>query len=128
MDTIRFLKNRIAEAQEDGKEVKQNMVNEVASSALVCFTDGLCLTNSGPCGAGAVIYHPEGNFDSIKRPVATHGSILFSFFFFLGGGGDGGGLFAILSMIEHLLSNSHQITRMRVASSVTVRLQWKSSL
>ena len=83
------------------------MGNEVASSALVCFTDGSCLTNPGPCGAGAVIYHPEGIFDSIKRPVATHGSILL------------GELLAILSMIEHLLSICHQVTRKRVASSVT---------
>ena len=90
-------KNRTAEQQEEGKEVIQNMVNEVTSSALVCFTDGSCLTNLGPCGAGAVIYHPEGHFDSIKRPVAKHGSILL------------GELVAILSVMEHLLSNSHQL-------------------
>ena len=75
------------------------MVNEVASSALVCFTDGSCLTNPGPCGAGAVIYHPEGHFDTIKRPVASHGSILL------------GELVAILSVMEHILTNSHQIDR-----------------
>ena len=90
-------KTRTAEQQEEGKEVIQNMVNEVASSALVCFTDGSCLTNPGPCGAGAVIYHTEGHFDSIKRPVAKHGSILL------------GELVAILSVMEHLLSNSHQL-------------------
>ena len=38
-------KNRTAEQQEEGKEVIQNMVNEVTSSALVGFTDGSCLTN-----------------------------------------------------------------------------------
>ena len=63
----------------------------------MCFTDGSCLTNPGPCGAGAVIYHPEGHFDSIKRPVASHGSILL------------GELVAILSVMEHILTNSHQI-------------------
>ena len=89
-------KNRTVEQQEEGKEVIQNMVNEVASSALVCFTDGSCLTNPGPC---AVIYHPEGHFDSIKRPVASHGSILL------------GELVAILSVMEHILTNSHQIDR-----------------
>ena len=66
-------KYRTVEHQEEGKEVIQSMVNEVASSALVCFTEGSCLTNPGPCGAGAVIYHPEGHFDSIQRPVASHG-------------------------------------------------------
>ena len=79
------------------------MVNEVASSALVCFTDGSCLTNPGPCGAGAVIYHPEGHFDSIKRPVASHGSILL------------GELVAILSVMEHILTNSHQIDREEIS-------------
>ena len=51
-------KNRTVEQQ----EVIQSMVNEVASSALVCFTDGSCQTNPGPCGAGAVIYHPKRHF------------------------------------------------------------------
>ena len=37
------------------------------------------------------------HFDSIKRPVARHGSILL------------GELVAILSVMEHLLSNSHQL-------------------
>ena len=58
-------KNRTVEQQEEGKEVIQSMVNVVVSSALVCFTDGSCLTNPGPCGAGAVIYHPEGHLNSI---------------------------------------------------------------
>ena len=44
--------------QEEGKAMVLYMVNEV--SALVCFTDGSCLPNPGPCGAGAVIYQPDG--------------------------------------------------------------------
>ena len=55
------------------------------------------LNKPWPCGAGAVINHPEGHFDSIKRPVAKHGSILL------------GELVANLSVMEHLLSNSHQL-------------------
>ena len=75
MDTTGFLEKLTVGQEEEAKALLQNMVNEV-SSALVCFTDGSCLTNPGPCGAGAVIYHPDGQIDSIKRPVAAYGSIL----------------------------------------------------
>ena len=47
-------KNRSNEQQEEGKVIIQDMVKEVSASALVCFTDGSCLPNPGPCGAGAV--------------------------------------------------------------------------
>ena len=90
-------KNRTSEQQQEGKAVIQNMVNEVSAKALVCFTDGSCLTNPGPCGAGAAIYHPEGQIDTIKRPVAAYGSILL------------GELVAILSVLEHLLGNDRQV-------------------
>ena len=73
------------------------MVNEVSAKALVCFTDGSCLTNPGPCGAGTAIYHPEGQLDTIKQPVAAYGSILL------------GELVAILSVLEQLLDNDHQV-------------------
>ena len=49
------------------------------------------------CGAGAAIYHPEGQLDTIKRPVAAYGSILL------------GELVAILSVLEHLSGNDHQV-------------------
>ena len=52
------------------------MVNDVSASALVCFTDGSCLPNPGPCGAGAVIYYQDGQEECIKRPVTAYGSIL----------------------------------------------------
>ena len=90
-------KNRTSEQQEEGKAVIQNMVNEVSAAALVCFTDGSCLTNPGPCGAGVAIYHPEGQLDTIKQPVAAYGSII------------QGELVAILSLLEHLLGNDHQV-------------------
>ena len=73
------------------------MVNEVSASALVCFTDRSCLPNPGPCGAGAVIYHPDGQEECIKRPVAAYGSIFL------------GELVAIPSVTEHLVTNNSQI-------------------
>ena len=72
-------------------------VNEVSAYALVCFTEGSCLPNPGPCGARAVIYQPDGQEECIKRPVTAHGSILL------------GELLAILSVIKHLIVNSTQI-------------------
>ena len=90
-------KNRSNEQQEEGKAIIQDMVNEVSASVLVCFTDGSCLPNPGPCGAGAVIYHPDGQEECIKRPVAAYGSILL------------GELVAILSVTEHLVTKDSQI-------------------
>ena len=91
------LKNRSNEQQEEGKSIIQDMVSEVSASALVCFTDRSCLPNTGPCSAGAVIYHPDRQEECSKRPVATYGSILL------------GDLVAILSVTEHLITNNSQI-------------------
>ena len=86
-------KNRTSEQQQEGKAVIQNMVNEVSAKALVCFTDGSCLTNPDLARLG-----PEGQLDTIKRPVAAYGSILL------------GELVAVLSVLEHLLGNAHQLS------------------
>ena len=41
------------------------------------FTDGSCLENPGPCGAGAVIFFPDDlRGVELTRPVAARGSIL----------------------------------------------------
>ena len=95
-------KNRSNEQQEEGKAIIQDMVNEVSASALVCFTDGSCLPNPGPCGAGAVIYHPDGQEECIKRPVTAYGSILL------------GELVAILSVTEHLTTNNSHIQHRQI--------------
>ena len=44
---------------------------------MIAFTDGSCLDNPGPRGAGACIYMP-GYTDPIlhKQPVTSYGSIL----------------------------------------------------
>ncbi|XP_071133001.1 ribonuclease H-like [Mytilus edulis] len=41
----------------------------------VAFTDGSCLGNPGPCGAGAIIYI-NNQEEKLKRPVSNKGSIL----------------------------------------------------
>ena len=41
------------------------------------FTDGSCLENPGPCGAGAVIFFPDDSRGlELTRPVAEKGSII----------------------------------------------------
>ena len=71
--------------------------NEVSAFTLMCFTDGSCLSNPGPCSAGSVMYLPDGQEECIKRPVSAYGSILL------------GELVTILSVMENLIANSTQI-------------------
>ena len=43
----------------------------------IAFTDGSCLGNPGPCGAGAAIFLPDSNEEvELTRPVSARGSIL----------------------------------------------------
>ena len=91
-------KNRSNAQQEEGKAIKQDILNEVsASSVLACFTDRSCLPNPGPCGAWAVIYHPDRQEECIKRPLTAY------VFFLLGV------LVTILSVKEHFVTNNSQI-------------------
>ena len=55
-------------------------------------SDGSCLTNPGPCGAGAVVYSDQHNPVQLKR-TATRGSILLAEHV------------AILLVIEHVIQN-----------------------
>ena len=59
----------------------QNIIHEFLSEAPVrscfAFTDGSCLENPGPCGAGAVIFFPDDHSRlELTRPVAGRGSFL----------------------------------------------------
>ena len=41
------------------------------------FTDGSCLGNPGPCGAGGVFVYPgSSELVMLKQPVSSRGSIL----------------------------------------------------
>ena len=58
------------------KEIVGQIVNESSESSIVTFTNGSCLGNPGPCGAGAAIFPGEQEPVNLKRPVAHRGSIL----------------------------------------------------
>lgn len=84
-----------------GKEVIDRLMDEVPD-AILCFTDGSCISNPGPCGAGAVIYVPGQEEVCITRPVAAYGSILL------------GELVAILSVTEHFMSAESPPSSVRI--------------
>ena len=90
-------KSRTAEQQELGKEMVLDLMMEAPEGTTFAFTDGSCLTNPGPCGAGAVVYPCNQKPVRLKRPVCKRGSILL------------GELVAILLVIEYLIQNTATI-------------------
>jgi len=68
-------KTRSKEQEQAGKELIKKKVSETSENAAIAFTDGSCLTNPGPCGAGAVLYIGE-EITELKQPVCKRGSIL----------------------------------------------------
>ena len=86
-------KFRTTEQQELGKKLVMDMMMEAPEGTVFAFTDGSCLTNPGPRGAGATIYTDHHQPVHLKRPVARRGSILL------------GELVAILITLEYILEN-----------------------
>ena len=60
-----------------GQTIIHELLSEAPDRSSFAFTDGSCLDNPGPCGAGAVIFLPDdpGGLE-LTRPVAARGSIL----------------------------------------------------
>jgi len=70
-------KTRTADQNVIAKEIISRMVESCDSTTVVAFTDGSCLGNPGPCGAGACVYPPGGAQPvHLKQPVSVRGSIL----------------------------------------------------
>ena len=91
-------KSRTSDQQEQGRELILDMMMEAPEGTTFAFTDGSCLTNPGPCGAGAVIYQDHHQPVYLKRPVSRRGTILL------------GELVAILITLEYMVQH---ITSMR---------------
>ena len=70
-------KSRTPEQELLCQEVINELMEESDSTQAISFTDGSCIGNPGPCGAGAIIYSetlkPAAR---LHRPVAQRGSIL----------------------------------------------------
>ena len=80
------------------------MIKDGPEESILCFTDGSCIPNPGPCGAGAVLYIPGEEDILIQKPVTVHGSILLA------------ELVAILVVLEHLITSSSRIKSLRLFS------------
>ena len=60
-----------------GSSKNRTSVQQAPVRSCFAFTDGSCLENPGPCGAGAVIIFPDDPSGlELTRPVAARGSIL----------------------------------------------------
>ena len=70
-------KNRSSAQQEMGQNIIHELLSEAPGRSSFAFTDGSCLGNPGPCGAGAVVFLPDDPSGlELTRPVAARGSIL----------------------------------------------------
>lgn len=70
-------KSRSEEQKQMCKVVVDELMLKSGQNQAVAFTDGSCLGNPGPCGAGAIIYTEDQRpATRLHRPVAERGSIL----------------------------------------------------
>ncbi|VDI12005.1 Hypothetical predicted protein [Mytilus galloprovincialis] len=88
-------KSRTNEQQELCQETINQLMGDCTQEQAISFTDGSCLGNPGPCGAGAIIYaehiKPAAR---LHRPVAQRGSILLA------------ELIAILKFLEYCITEN----------------------
>ena len=90
-------KNRSTDQQKTGKDVIDKLIKDGPEESILCFTDGSCIPNPGPCGAGAVLNIPGEEDILIQKTVTVHGFILLA------------ELVAILVVLEHLNTSSSRI-------------------
>ena len=64
-------KNRTSVQQEMGQNIIHELLSEAPDRSCFAFTDGSCLENPGPCGAGAVIFPDDPSGLELTRPVAA---------------------------------------------------------
>ena len=70
-------KSRSAEQESLSWEVIGGLLDKCDMATAVAFTDGSCLGNPGPCGAGACVFIPDKTDPILlKQPVSSRGSIL----------------------------------------------------
>ena len=70
-------KSRTKNQEAQSREIIEKIIEGCDENTVIAFTDGSCLGNPGPCGAGACIYMPGYTDPTIhKQPVTSCGSIL----------------------------------------------------
>jgi hypothetical protein len=68
-------KTRTQEQEIKGRDLILQKITETPENTAIAFTDGSCLNNPGPCGAGAIVFVEEETTE-LKQPVCKRGSIL----------------------------------------------------
>ena len=70
-------KSRTGEQEKLSREIIGDLIEKCDAGTVIAFTDGSCLGNPGPCGAGACLFPPgSGEPVMLKQPVSSRGSIL----------------------------------------------------
>jgi hypothetical protein len=82
-------KTRTKEQEIKGRDLILQKITETTNNTAIAFTDGSCLNNPGPCGAGAIVFVEEETTE-LKQPVCKRGSILL------------GELIAIIIVLEYI--------------------------
>ena len=77
MHNLGSSKSRNAQQEKLSREIIEDLIGNCDAETAVGFTDGSCLGNPGPCGAGACLFVPEA-VDPImlKQLVSNRGSLL----------------------------------------------------
>ena len=70
------LKSRSVIQPEEARNVIERVAKEAGTDVVSGFTDGLCRSNLGPCGAGACLFFPSQERIDLHQPVARRASIL----------------------------------------------------
>ena len=71
-------KTRTKEEEIKGRDLILQKITETTENTAIAFTDGSCLNNPGPCGAGAIVFVEEETTDlkhSALRKLNTEPSI-----------------------------------------------------
>ena len=66
---------RTKEQEIKGRDLILQKITETTENIAIAFTDGSCLDNPGPCGAGTIVFVEEETTE-LKQPVCKRGSIL----------------------------------------------------
>ena len=54
----------------------EKLARDTPRDTVLAFTDGPCLSNPGPGGAGAAIFPPDMDTVQLRMPFAVYGSII----------------------------------------------------
>jgi hypothetical protein len=67
-------KTRTKEQEIKGRDLILQKITETTDNTAIAFTDGSCLNNPGPCGAGAIVFVEEETTElSIASRLAVDG-------------------------------------------------------